>query len=96
MTVKPGDRVRRGQVIGRLGISGSTSIGPHLHFHIGDAPSALGAEGLPFAFSGFEVLAEFVSIDAMRSGAQWVAAPAKRAGERRGERPSALAVVRFP
>lgn len=32
LRVKPGDRVRRGQVIGRLGNSGN-STGPHLHFH---------------------------------------------------------------
>jgi hypothetical protein len=96
VAVKPGDRVRRGQVIGRLGNSGSTSIGPHLHFHVSDAASALGAEGLPFAFSGFDVLGEFPSIEAMRAGARWMAAPADRAGERRRERPAPISVVRFP
>jgi hypothetical protein len=96
VAVKPGDRVRRGQVISRLGNSGSTSIGPHLHFHVSDAPSALGAEGLPFAFSGFEVLGEFPSIDALRAGARWLAPPADRAGERRHERPAPISVVRFP
>jgi len=96
VAVKPGDSVRRGQVIGRLGNSGSTSMGPHLHFHVSDAASALGAEGLPFALSGFEVLGEFPSIDAMRAGARWMAAPADRAGERRRERPGPISVVRFP
>jgi hypothetical protein len=96
VAVKPGDRVRRGQVIGRLGNSGSTSIGPHLHFHVSDAASALGAEGLPFAFSGFEVLGGFPSIEALRAGSRWLAAPADRAGERRHERPAPISVVRFP
>jgi hypothetical protein len=96
VAVKPGDRVRRGQVIARLGNSGSTSMGPHLHFHVSDAPSALGAEGLPFTFDGFEVLGEFPSIGAMRAGSRWVATPAERAGERRRERPAPMSVVRFP
>ena len=38
--VKPGARVRRGQVIARLGNSGSSS-GLHLHFQVMDRPSAL-------------------------------------------------------
>jgi hypothetical protein len=71
-------------------------MGPHLHFHVSDTASALGAEGLPFAISGFEVLGEFPSIDAMRAGSAWVPAPAHRTGERRHERPAPISVVRFP
>lgn len=52
--VKPGQRVRRGQVIGRLGNSGN-STGPHLHFHICDANSALGCEGRPYVFHSYAV-----------------------------------------
>ena len=37
-----GQRVRRGDVIAKLGSSGSTSIGPHLHFHVADANSDAG------------------------------------------------------
>ena len=48
IVVRVGERVRRGQTIAQLGSSGSTSVGPHLHFHIADANAALAAEGLPF------------------------------------------------
>jgi murein DD-endopeptidase MepM/ murein hydrolase activator NlpD len=53
--VKVGDKVRRGQVLGLLGNTGNSSE-PHLHFHICNANSELGSEGLPYAFASFEVL----------------------------------------
>jgi murein DD-endopeptidase MepM/ murein hydrolase activator NlpD len=69
LTVEPGARVRRGQVVARLGYSGSSSIGPHLHFHVSDAKSPLSAEGLPFVFRGSSTLVALQSIDAMIGGA---------------------------
>ena len=54
LRVKPGDRVRRGQVLGLLGNSGNSDA-PHLHFHISDDHS-LASEGLPYVFDSFEVL----------------------------------------
>lgn len=44
--VRPGQRVRSGQMIGRVGNSGNTS-GPHLHFGIQARPDLL-SESLPF------------------------------------------------
>jgi hypothetical protein len=53
ITVKPGDHVRAGQVIGMLGNSGSSG-GPHLHFQVMDGPSLVDSDGLPFAFRRFD------------------------------------------
>jgi len=50
-TVKRGQQVRRGQVLGRCGNSGN-STEPHLHFQLMDHPRMLIAAGLPFAFTG--------------------------------------------
>jgi murein DD-endopeptidase MepM/ murein hydrolase activator NlpD len=53
ITVKEGERVRRGQVLGRLGNSGNTTA-PHLHFHVMDAPLPLGADhNLPYVIDSF-------------------------------------------
>jgi hypothetical protein len=52
VTVKPGDRVRRGAVLGLLGNSGNTSA-PHLHFHLMNGTSVLGSSGLPYTYDAF-------------------------------------------
>lgn len=52
LRVKVGDKVRRGDVLGLVGNSGN-STEPHLHFHICNANSPLGCEGLPYAFASF-------------------------------------------
>ncbi len=54
LRVKVGDKVHRGQVLGLLGNSGNSSE-PHLHFHICNANSELGCEGLPYAFATYEM-----------------------------------------
>lgn len=94
--VKPGDRVRRGQVIGQLGNSGSSSAGPHLHFHVADANATLAAEGMPWMLRGFEVVGAFESIQAFRAGGRWPQAPAGQGGRRRLELPAPNVVVMFP
>jgi murein DD-endopeptidase len=53
LRVKVGDKVKRGDVLGLVGNSGN-STEPHLHFHICNAASPLGCEGLPYAFTSFE------------------------------------------
>jgi hypothetical protein len=94
VSVKPGQRVTRGQVIGRLGSSGSSSIGPHLHFHVSDASATLAAEGMPFLFRLFTDEGRFDSITALTSGEKWL--PAGAVAARQQERPDPVAVIRFP
>jgi hypothetical protein len=50
--VKEGDRVRKGQVIGKIGNSGSTN-GPHLHFNVQRGPAMGGDDFLPYVFTSY-------------------------------------------
>ena len=91
--VKPGQRIRRGDEIAQIGFSGSGNW-PHLHFHIADAPSPLGAEGLPFALSRFRSLGSYDDIAALGK-ARWRARPDETSAWRERERPADNAVVWF-
>ena len=86
--VKVGDRVQPGQVVGLLGNSGNSDA-PHLHFHVGDLPSPLGTEGLPFVIDEFEKLGV--------AGANFLAGfkPSGPAETRRDELPLQNHVLRF-
>ena len=52
--VSVGDRVRRGQVLAKLGNTGNT-LGPHLHFHLMEGPSVLCSNGIPYKIDSFAV-----------------------------------------
>ncbi len=54
VTVKPGERVVVGQVIGKLGNSGN-AFGPHLHYHLQSGPRLFQDQGLPFKFGNIDV-----------------------------------------
>lgn len=71
ITLDVGDRVHRGQVIAKLGMTGHATV-PHLHFHIADSINPLAAEGLPYALSGSQVLGRYATDDDFFSGRPWV------------------------
>jgi len=52
--IKEGQYVRRGDMIGLVGHSGS-STAPHLHFHCMDSQNLLKAKGIPIVFKKYEV-----------------------------------------
>lgn len=91
--VRVGDKVEKGQVIGLLGNSG-ISDAPHLHFHVGDAPSVFGGEALPFVFERFDYLGPFqlededILIKAWPGGYKII--------KRKEEIPVGDLVIRFP
>ena len=51
--VRPGDQVKKGAVLGKLGNTGNTSA-PHLHFHIMNRPSPMAADGIPYLIDAFD------------------------------------------
>ena len=52
--VSAGDRVRRGDQIGKVGNSGNSQA-PHLHFQVMNAPAGLASNGIPYVFEAFLV-----------------------------------------
>ncbi|MBM7841184.1 murein DD-endopeptidase MepM/ murein hydrolase activator NlpD [Alkalihalobacillus xiaoxiensis] len=52
--VSVGQRVKKGEVIGRVGHSGN-SFAPHLHFQLMDSRDLATANGLSFAFERYEI-----------------------------------------
>ena len=75
--VRPGQRVRRGAVIAQLGATGQADT-PHLHFHLADRDSPLGAEGQPYLLRGWRQIGAYRSIHAFGAGEAWVAAEGAR------------------
>jgi murein DD-endopeptidase MepM/ murein hydrolase activator NlpD len=98
VSVKAGDRVRRGQQIGLVGNSGNSSA-PHLHLHVMDRNAILGANGLPYVFDGFDITGRVASTAAFDK-AEATGQPARmrpvRTGPRRDELPLDQVLVTWP
>jgi murein DD-endopeptidase MepM/ murein hydrolase activator NlpD len=96
LRVKPGDRVRRGEVLALVGNSGN-STEPHLHFQLCDANSPLGSEGLPYALESFEVQGSgTMGPLGPAAGADWKGTKSGPPQKREREIPAENEVVRFP
>jgi hypothetical protein len=87
-----GEKVRRGQVLALLGNSGN-AMGPHLHFHVANGNSLLGAEGVPYVFESFELRGILPSLKELGN---WQPPANNKADKRRMELPVENAVVSFP
>ncbi len=95
LRVKIGDKVTRGQALALLDNSGNSDA-PHLHFHVSEANSPLGAEGVPSVFESFEVQGAVTSLEVLESGAGWKPQPNATPDKRQLETPIENAIVRFP
>lgn len=77
VAAKAGERVRRGQAIGRLGQSGNAG-GPHLHLHVSNAATFEQSEGLPFVFDRLRTLGRRSIREALAPDSPFVPAPQTR------------------
>lgn len=63
IAVVEGDKVQQGTILGRVGNSGNSQA-PHLHFHMTNGPSSLGAEGIPYVFNRYQLFGHSTSTEA--------------------------------
>ena len=93
LKVKLGQQVKRRETIAALGFTGQTT-GPHLHFHVANANSPLGAEGVAFVFKQFKKIGSYQSLD--NFGKQpWIPAKDHSQLMRHQERPGPNHVIQF-
>ena len=94
IAVKVGDRVKTGQVLGRLGNSGSSDL-PHLHFHMVGSDSPIFADGVPYVLKSFEWRGVGNSFDALMEGKGFTKSSGQSPDRRRHEFPANNSVVFF-
>jgi len=91
--VKPGQKVKKGDVIARLGFTGQTT-GPHLHLHVADSDSPLGSEGIPFVFESFTLLGHYPDFSDFEK-VKWQAKDPGSESNVKNERPGPNTVISF-
>ena len=91
--VHVGDVVHKGQVLALLGNTGNSDA-PHLHFHVSDANSPLGSEGVPYVFEGYQTLGE--AGDEMMGQTGWKPSAGQAPIARHDSLPAENEVVRVP
>ncbi|MGH8158555.1 MAG: M23 family metallopeptidase [Rhodanobacter sp.] len=90
--VRAGDHVHKGQLLARVGQSGSSSA-PHLHFQLSSAMTFEGSEGLPFLFDRFDLLGPETEAQLFGQGKPWIPMPLQH---RLAEMPLDDMVIGFP
>ena len=95
-----GDRVRKGQVIARLGNTGNANAS-HLHFHVMNGPSVLGSSGIPYVLDSFQYQGQIspqqlASADDYLTGDFFGPGRLAKPEPRTHQLPSAWAIVNFP
>jgi murein DD-endopeptidase MepM/ murein hydrolase activator NlpD len=98
VTVRAGQRLKRGQPIAKAGSSGTTG-GPHLHFQLVDQPSLLFSDGLPYVFDRFDVSEQTPPLATtlkLYDTLEAVPIDTANAGPRRNAMPLSRDVVTFP
>jgi hypothetical protein len=94
--VRPGQRVRAGQVLARVGNTGQSG-GAHLHFQLSDGPSPTASNGVPYILNRFTLTGTVTNIDQFLTGAANADVhPLQPASSRRQQLPLHGTVMRFP
>ena len=98
MKVKPGDEVKKGAVLGKLGNTGNTSA-PHLHFHVMNRPSPLASDGVPYLIDAFDFAGQ-VDIAAFEAASDitgdWGNGRVAKPERREREFPLNVNIINFP
>jgi murein DD-endopeptidase MepM/ murein hydrolase activator NlpD len=99
LLVKEGDRVKKGQVIAKLGNTGNANAS-HMHFHLMNGPSVLGSDGVPYVIDRFDYDGQvapqaLLDADDFLSGV-FNQGQLPTVDPRRTELPMSLAIVNFP
>lgn len=100
LLVKPGDTVKKGQVIAKLGNTGNANVS-HMHFHLMNGPSVLGSDGIPYVLDSFEYdgqvsTDDLLAADDYMTGSNYLSGQAAAPEPRTDELPMSLAIVNFP